>query len=125
MDARELHFKKNQVHSNFGSSDLFVPTSRREALTGPLQLAACQPPSTNRVWPLIKSEAGLARKSAAPTKSEGTAKRPSFIRLRNRSPRASFSRNVRLVLSVSVAVGAMAFTRTPKGAHSVERAAVR
>src|ERR1700687_5476346 len=32
--ARELHFKKNQVHSNFGSSELFVPTSRREALTG-------------------------------------------------------------------------------------------
>src|SRR6266436_1700051 len=73
----------------------------------------------------MKSEAGLARKRAAPTRSEGSAKRPSLIRLRNRSARCSFSRNARLVLSVRVAVGAMAFMRTPSGAHSVERAAVR
>src|ERR1700693_1540344 len=73
----------------------------------------------------MKSEAGLARKRAAPTKSEGSANRPSLILLNNLCARASFSRNERLVLSVSVEVGAIALTRTPRGAHSVESAAVR
>ena len=75
---------------------------------------ACQPPSTNRVWPVTKSEAGLARNRAAPTRSEGSANRPSTMRLRNRSARASFSRMIWLVFSVSVVVGAMALTRTPE-----------
>ena len=87
--------------------------------------AACQPPSTKSVWPVMKSEAGLARNTAAPTKSKGSANLPSLMRLSSLSARASFSRNERLVLSVSVEVGAIALTRTPKGAHSVESAAVR
>src|SRR3979490_338934 len=73
----------------------------------------------------MKSEAGLARKRAAPTRSEGSAKRPSLIRLRNRPARAGFSRKTRLVLSVSVEVGRTALTRTHKGADSVDSAAVR
>ena len=47
-------------------------------------LPACQPPSTKSVWPVMKSEAGLARKMAAPTRSEGSAKRPSLILLSRR-----------------------------------------
>src|ERR1700674_1744896 len=99
--------------------------ANREIGVPGIQPPACQPPSTNSVCPVTKSEAGLARNTAAPTRSEGSAKRPSLIRLSNLCARASFSRNERLVLSVSVEVGAIAFTRTPRGAHSVDRAAVR
>ena len=37
------------------------------------QPAACQPPSTNSVWPVTKSEASLARNNAGPMRSAGSA----------------------------------------------------
>src|SRR5579875_3128022 len=88
------------------------------------QPLVCHPPSTNNVWPVTKSEAGLARKMAAPTISEGWANRPSLIRPSKRFARAGFRCMFRSVFSLSVVVGAMALMRMPTGPHSVARAAV-
>src|SRR5262249_47059366 len=58
-----------------------------------LQRHVVNPPSTNSVCPVTKSEAALERYSAAPRRSEVSANRPSLMRLFTRSARSGFLAN--------------------------------
>ena len=84
---------------------------------------ATQPPSTNIICPVTKSEAALARYIAAQIKSSGVAKRPNGILLRiifKISPCKRLSR-----LGVLTAVGAITLILIPFCAHSTASDSVR
>ena len=70
---------------------------------------AVHPPSTSKVCPVIKSAAGLARNTTAPTTSSGWPMRPSGIRFK-RSFRSTGSSKVDCVRGVKMKVGATALT---------------
>ena len=86
--------------------------------------AYTNPPSTYKVWPEMKSEAWVARKTAAPRRSLVSTKRPSVMRFRMPSNRAGSAAMVTAVNGVFVAVGAIEFTRMPSGNHSVDKLTV-
>src|SRR5215217_4609889 len=85
---------------------------------------ARKPPSTTSTWPVTKLAASDARNTAAPASSSTSPNRFMGVRRRNSRPRSVPSSRA-VFKGVRKTPGAIAFTHTPWGAHSIARDLVR
>src|SRR3954469_14032234 len=109
----ELHGAIELQRVGFGSGGHFVTPMVAPALQ------ARFPPSIGMSAPVIQLEASEARKTARPLMSSGWPSLPAGMPLRNFSRRAGCSAMRCSRLGLTTCAGRMAFTRTPRPAHSV------
>src|SRR3954468_16021074 len=109
----ELHGAIELQPVGFGSGGHFVAPMVAPALQ------ARFPPSMGMSAPVIQLDASEARKTARPLMSSGWPSLPAGMPLWNFSRRAGCSAMRCSRLGLTTCAGRMAFTRTPRPAHSV------